>query len=301
MIQSIRKPLVVAALCVVSFSNVAWSQQGFDLINDLDLLVPASAKDFDQMLDVDIDDGDAVEIDQVEATFVAVERSRRLLDLYKPHFEDIRERELRFLHAVVDLKRSEFDAIDGVLNLEIRKAYLEAVQNAVNRQDNVNAGWELHNFALGIFAETQQLHDRLLQLVEDHVAFKRAALYVEEINARRDFEKDAVIESITANIALKFVLSISQREQVEQLVRGHWQEAWREDAQDLINYGVGCIREFPKERLSEILRTSQKVFFDSIQWERKRRARIPKIMRRKPRDQSLVDGLNFAAEDEEQK
>lgn len=307
MIQSTRIPLMaVALLGIVATTNLAWSQQSYDLINDLELLVPASAKSIDAMLEVDIEEiENDEELDRIERVFLAAKMSRGFLSHHKTYFEDLLERELRLLHAVVRLKRSEFDPIHAGFKKEIRKAYLVSVQDVLNRGNANGAGWNHKNLGEDEISETiTVLQDDLVRFVALELDAERATRYRDEIKARREFAKEAMIESMVASVSLKFVFSDSQRAQLERHIRDHWKESWRGNAATLINDGVGSIEGFPKQELFELLRETQKVFFDSIKWEpveAKEFAIRFQSGSRKSALWSLANELEFAAEDEEQR
>ena len=307
MIPSISRLPAIAVLGLVLMPNFAWCQrqQSFDLINDLDLLVPAAAKSMDSMLEADIDENRSDdELDRIEATFAAAERSKNTLGRYKHYFEDVRERELRLMHAVVDLKRSEFDSIDAPLKKKVRLLYLEIVQTILNLQVARQVGWsQMVAEENTVGAAIRQLQDELLRLSSGKLDAKRAARYHEEIKARRDFAKEAMVESIVTSLALNFAFSNSQREQVEHLVRESWQDSWQVSAQSLLNDGVGGLRDFPKDEFKKLLRESQKVFFDSIAWKPTDRSDFmvrSQVVSRKSGLWNLANELEFAPEVEEQ-
>lgn len=305
MIQSLRHPLAVAVLGIVAMPSLARCQQGYDLINDLDLLVPVAAKNIDAMLEADIDEMEDGELDQIEATFTAAERARRILNRYKDYFRDLHDRELLLLHAVVQLKRSEFEPVNEKLNKGIRKAYLGVVQDVLNLENAEKAGWKrVAREEDSVSRAIREVQDKLVQLVEAELDAKRGARYKTEIDARRDFAKEAMIESMTTSLSLKFVFSISQREILEQIIREHWQESWRGNASSVIEDGVGSVRGFPKDELFNLLRETQKVFFESIQWEpkpdRSEFAIHSQIAIRKSALWDLAKELDFAAEEDGQ-
>ena len=215
------------------------------------------------------------------------------------------DRELLLLHAVVRLKRSEFEPISTKFSKEIRKAYLVVVQEALNLENAEKAGWKRIAREEDSASRTiRELQDKLVQLVEVELDAKRGARYKTEIDARREFAREAMIESMTTSLSLKFVFSISQRESVEQIIREHWQESWRGNASTLIEDGVGSVRGFPKDELFNILRETQKVFFESIHWEpkpdRSEFAIHSQIAIRKSALWNLASELEFAAEEDGQ-
>jgi len=285
--------------------SLAWTQQSYDLINDLDLLVPAGAKSIDSMLEVDIEEIETDdELARIEATFLAARRSHSVFKLYNAYFCDVYERELRLLHAVTRLKRSEFDAIDAALKKQIRKTCLSLVQDVLITENAKFAGWKHENATEDAVGKAiLETINELIRLAEVHLDAERAANYRAQIEARREFAKEAMIESMTASLALKFVFSNSQRERVEHLIRDNWRESWRGYTSSLIDNGVGSMPHFPKDELFAQLRDTQKVFFDSLQWKPNKQTKTAvlwRVVNRKSDLWNLANELEFAAEKKEQ-
>lgn len=277
-ILSQRTTLLLAVLCLMTLRDCAWAQANFDLINDLELLVPADAKALDEMLDVEIRGADQRTLSRVESAFSAARSSRETLKVCESYFEDTHKNELRFLHSVVNLKRSQFVAIDAELQFASRQAYLELTQNLLNHQNQQGAGWPRHfpeHQSVG--QATFRFQDDLLKLASEKLEPDDADRYRDEILARRDFAKEAMIESMTASLAIKFVFSKSQHEQVKQLIRENWRDSWRDNTSTLLYHGVGGVRNFPRRQFFDLLRSNQKVYFESIRWEPKETQEISKL------------------------
>lgn len=233
------------------------------------------------------------ELDDVEKKLRP--QGRAMLPQLRPQFDSICREELRFVHTVCNLKRSEFDAIARVARRTCRKALLQTVKVQVRMQQ----GWNGRNPP--IYPNTQGMMEAaLLKAVDDELSEARAASYRQEVLARQAFRREAGVESIVASLDRQLVMSPNQRADVLEPISEAWEDDWQRNVEMLVN-GNNYMPRLPNEQIRKALSPEQRTVFSSIPQNATFFSGQPFGMawvRGKPKAKKLEDELQFAAEED---
>lgn len=183
---------------------------------------------------------------------------KQYLKRYAPKFDTMRRGELRFIHDVCNLTRSEFVKVRQDVELVKKRALLEVVQYQMSIEQGWNGQPPKHPDIEGLF------ESGLTRAVEKHLSADQLADYRSEIEARQSFRKLADAEVIIAALDRDLHLTPKQRGEIVEPILEAWQSKWKQNIQLLANNGNRYLPKLPKSKIQKFLTTKQKTAFSSV-------------------------------------
>ena len=180
------------------------------------------------------------------------------LKQFEPRFKQLVQAEIRLVHELCPLKRSQFDEIQATANLASRACALEAAQH----QAGMENGWQ------GRRPESpnpfELVEDTLIAAVQKTLPPKFASAYEQEIEARRAFEKLADAEKIISSLDKDLALSQEQRIAMVKPIAEAWEYKWKYNLQLIEHNGNQYLPAIPKTEIKKLLTKEQRTRFTSM-------------------------------------
>ena len=140
------------------------------------------------------------------------------LQQFGPAFEEYARAELRFIHEICHLKKSEFTVLQREANFTSRKALLKTVQIQVQMQDGWRGGQPPQ------YPDVQtMMEESLLRTAEQELSDAQFEGYQDELEARKDFRREAGAETIIANLDTDLLMSADQRGRLVEPLKRSWE------------------------------------------------------------------------------
>jgi len=203
------------------------------------------------------------ELNKLEKELAKDPNLQGMMPQYKLQFKCQCDAELRLLHLICNLTRSEFAKIEKDAMLTSHRALLHVCQ----KQAQMMNGLAGRNADQKHVSPNERMEKTLLQSVQRELGDERTKKYKAELDARRDFRKQGIVEMLTTSIDTLLILSEEQRPQVEKIFRDNWKPEWFNCAQYLTNSGIQYVSGIPKEDVRDLLTIEQKAVLDSIRWQ----------------------------------
>ncbi len=187
------------------------------------------------------------------------DQTKQLIKQFQPQYEHICREELRFVHAVCHLKRSQFQKLEEAARLTMRQALIGTAEV----QAQMQRGW--NGPQPPKYPDVRKwLEDALLSAVKRECSADQAALYEDELQARRDFRREACIELIAASLDRELVMTPRQREQILEVLGEAWRKDWQQSTHLLIS-GNNYFPVLPDGKIQKLLNARQSSHFNGLQ------------------------------------
>lgn len=179
-----------------------------------------------------------------------------------------RDIELRLLHLACHLKRSEFKAIQKEAKTVTLRAQLKVCQDQIGAMQGGRRGKQVRSDL------TTLIEQGMLAIARRKLGQTRSAAYQSEIEARREFRREALIHSMASSLDSQLMFSAQQREEIMQAFRTGWSENWLRCVQYLANHGLQYFPDIPKNAIRRILSNGQQKIFQSMPWQPQRNVQM---------------------------
>ena len=178
------------------------------------------------------------------------------------HFEVT---ELRQLHHVVKLTKPEFLAIEAALQPIIDRALLQICQQRIKRPRKLNDAlvWETYD---GHRTPATIVQDGLIDITHQLLDADRYRAYKEQVVARRDYHRRAVVAAIAAALDSRLLLNEAQNRRLNRLLIRRWQDIWSLCLRELLQNGVEELPLLPKADITKLLTVPQQTLFGELPW-----------------------------------
>ena len=195
---------------------------------------------------------------------------RGMMPQYKGMFKSQCDAELRLVHLICDLTRSEFTAIEKDARLASMRGLVQICQQQgqmMNGGGVVMAAWGGAPKTSRRLSPNERMDKSLSEAVDRELDDARANKYKKEVLARREFKKTAIVEVLTAGFDTLLILTPEQRADVQEVLRGKWKPEWENSSQYLMNNGIRYVPGIPKSEIRKLLTDEQGEVFKSIRWQ----------------------------------
>ena len=196
------------------------------------------------------------------------------------------------MQTLLNLKRSEFDAISADLAVEAKLATLRKCQSV--RREQVGGKLQIQNEPESKL--TQDSAELLLVVAKQHLDASQLKRLEQEVELRRGRRKDATINGMIIRLDAKLRLTMEQRKEIRVLLNEAWRDQWLYPRL-LITTGIPGVSGLPKQPIRELMTRDQVVLFDAINWIPLRvRTRWHPAARMVHNNRNVADELSFAPE-----
>ncbi len=231
-------------------------------------------------------------LDAVYQAFVVSPTTKQRLPALERYFTTKRDAELIFMQTLLNLKRSEFDAISADLAVEAKLATLRKCQSV--RREQVGGKLQIQNEPESKL--TQDSAELLLVVAKQHLDASQLKRLEQEVELRRGRRKDATINGMIIRLDAKLRLTMEQRKEIRVLLNEAWRDQWLYPRL-LITTGIPGVSGLPKQPIRELMTRDQVVLFDAINWIPLRvRTRWHPAARMVHNNRNVADELSFAPE-----
>jgi|GEM_PF-4253133 len=180
------------------------------------------------------------------------------LKQFEPRFKQFVQAELRLVHDVCKLKRSQFDSIKTAADLAGRACALEAAQYQAGMENGFGGRQADHPNPYVL------VEDTLIAAVQKTLPEKLAEEYEQEIEARRSFEKVADAEKIISCLDKDLALSPDQRAAMVKPIADAWKYKWKSNLQVMEHNGNQYLPNIPKTAIKKLLTEEQRTRFATM-------------------------------------
>ena len=226
--------------------------------------VPAPIMDAVEAVDDDeplfeLDDSDeSAELKKLEAEVKGKPGGKQSLKQYRQRMEGLTREELRFMHELVNLRRSQFDAIKPDVDRTTLRVALEAakIELVMNQGWNGQPPKPPHVYKM--------IEDGMIQAAKKCLTDEQAATYCEELEARQLFRKEAEAGLILGYIDAELRLTDTQRKKLMPCLVKAWAPNWEQHLSIIEGNGLQYLPKLPKNEFRKVLTKKQDEIFRSV-------------------------------------
>lgn len=208
---------------------------------------------------IELDDSEeSSKLKQLEADVVGKPGGKQSLKNYQQRMEGLTREELRFMHELVALRRSQFDAIEPEAKQIARRVALEAtkIELLMNQGWNGQPPQPPHVFKM--------IEDRLMWAAKKYLTSEQSATYCNEIEARQLFRKEAEAGLMLGYIDTELRLTDDQRRKMMPSMVKAWTPHWQQHLSVIEGNGLQFLPKLPKKEIGEVLTKRQNEIFRSV-------------------------------------
>ena len=231
------------------------------------VVAPAPAVFDDAVVEPDEDDEPLFELDdseesaklkKLEAEVKGKPGGKQSLKQYHQRMEGLTREELRFMHELVNLRRSQFDAIKS----DVGRTALRAALEAAKIELVMNQGWNgqppkpPHVYKM--------IEDGMMRAARKHLGDEQAATYCEELEARQLFRKEAEAGLMLGYIDAELQLTDEQRKKLMPCLVKAWAPNWEQHLSIIEGNGLQYLPKLPKSEFRDVLTKKQDAIFRSV-------------------------------------
>ena len=181
------------------------------------------------------------------------------LNQYKSKFMGLSRNELRFMHEVCKLRRSQFDAIKTDVDRTALRIALDAASTelAMNR----GGGRRAQRKTPDVY---KKLEDGLMRAAKTHLTEVQARAYCEELEARRQFRKEADAGMLLGFMDPELRLTDEQRNKLLPHLVKAWTPDWEQNLSIMEGNGLRFMPQIPNQEFRKLLNEKQKEIFSTF-------------------------------------
>ena len=209
-----------------------------------------------------VDEIDKAELDKLEKQLTKDPNLQGMMPHYKMQFKNQCNGELRLMHLVCGLTRSEFLEIEKDAKLASKRGLLSICQ----QQAKMMQGLGMQAKDQKKLTPNERMEKALLKAAERELDDEQVKLYKSELAERFEFRKESMVEMLATALDSIVILSEEQRPLVIKLFKDEWATEWLNATQYLTNSGIQYVPKIPKNGIRKLLTDEQKEVFKTIRW-----------------------------------